>query len=60
MKRRHAKKNTLKQKVYTLLLKNLTVEEIASALGISDDRVCSIIENILCDISKEIENNNSL
>jgi hypothetical protein len=60
MKRRHAKKNTLKQKVYTLLLKNLTVEEIASALGISDARVCSIIENILCDISKEIENNNSI
>ncbi len=56
MKRRiHVKKNTLKQKVYTLLLKNLTIEEIASALGISDTRVCSIIESILHDISKEIE-----
>ncbi len=57
---RYARRNPLKRRVYTLLLKNLTVEEIADALGISDTQVYSIIESILDDISKDIESNNGV
>ena len=55
MKRRRFSKNTLKNKVYILLLKNLSMEEIADALAISPTKVIDIIDDILGDIGKEIE-----
>ncbi len=55
MKRRRFSKNKLKNKVYILLLKNLSIEEIADALAISPTKVIDIIEDILSDIGKEVE-----
>ncbi len=55
MKRRRFSKNTLKNKVYILLLKNLSMEEIADALAISPTKVIDIIDDILSDIGKEAE-----